>query len=1115
MILTASAHHAILDLSSRRLPISALSIMLLGTPTATIDGLPVRGFVSSKSTALLYYLAATKRAHSRSVLASLFWPETGESQALKNLRDVLSNLRQLIDPALEITRQSVALRTDGQITVDVWEFEAEINAAHESAPAAVASLQSAVARYRGPFLDGFTANNAVSFETWAATERERLQRMAMDALRHLTTNAISQGAYTDGVNYASRRLAIDPTCEECHRQMIELLARSGQRGAALAQYTACRRMLADELGLDPEPETEALYRQILDGLPAARTPLMVQLPTAQLLDGSLSVPSRQASTIQQLPTALAPLIGRHDETTWIIHQVLAPTCRLVTITGSGGMGKTSLAFHVARQLESARPPSNLLRHGIIFVPLASLTIPSGSSESDQVALTAIATRIADALGFTLAGTEAADLQILRYLHEKALLIVLDNCEHLPVARSIVALLEHAPHLKILATSRSRLSVLGEHVIELEGLPFPTSDITDNGFDSYSAVQLFRRTAQATSTRLVWNASVAKAAARICRLVGGLPLAIDLAASLARLMPIAEIAEEIAKNLEVLHSTRADLPERHRSLRAVFDHSWQLLDADSQRALQQLTVFRGGFTRHAAALVAEAQLPALASLVENSLLRQISTVNETKGRYDLPELVRQYAAERLAELPDTQQRTCERHASYYRDLLVHRGNELRTGRQQIAAATIADEIDNIRVAWDWAVVAIRADLLAAMADGLFFFLEMRSWFREGTELFSLATKRLAASADRDTPTTQLAIGKLLARQGWCQIQLGRQSDGAALLEHSLSILPALDAGVERIVPLNYAAASAYYTGDYPKAERLAREALALSQTLGERHGAAVALTILGQIAALVEQYEQARGYAEASLIIERELNNRWGLVFPLISLGQTARASGKYQSARAYFQEALTIRAELDDTRGMALCLNELGDTALALGEHSGAGQCYEQSYRLFHSIGNLRGELASLRRLGQLAKSTGKSQAATRLYQEALQRAQAIGLTNEITILQSTLDTISERAGTELSTQLPDLQEALTIALAAPSVVVALQEREYPGEPLSNTQSVDLTTREIEVLQLVSAGLSDAQIATQLVLSTRTVSSYLSSIYSKLQIHSRSAATRWAIEHGL
>jgi predicted ATPase/DNA-binding SARP family transcriptional activator len=983
--------------------------MLLGSPTATIDGLPVRGFVSSKATALLYYLAATKRTHSRSSLASLFWPETSEAQALKNLRDVLSNLRQLIDPALAITRQSVAFRTDLPITVDVWNFEAEIvTAAQAPTRDAIASLRSAVAHYRGPFLDGFTATHAVSFETWAAIERERLQRMVMDALGQITTNAISQGAYADGVGYASRRLAIDPTCEACHRHMIELLARSGQRGAALAQYATCRRILADELGLDPEPETEALYRQILDGLPTARTP-MVQLAMSQMvdLDGIPAVAPRSAYPTQRLPTALVPLIGRHDETHWIIHQVLDPPCRLVTITGHGGIGKTSLALHVARQLESASVPTDLLRHGIIFVPLASLTIPSGTSDINQAALTAIATRIADALGFTLSGIEAADQQILRYLNEKALLIILDNCEHLPVAHSIVALLEHAPQLKIIATSRSRLHVLGEQVIELEGLPFPTSETGVNGFDSYSAVQLFRRTAQATSTRLVWNASVAESAARICRLVAGLPLAIDLAASLARLMPIAEIAEEIAKNLEVLQSTRADLPDRHRSLRAVFDHSWRLLDADSQRTLRQLTVFRGGFTRHAAAQVAEAQLPALATLVENSLLRQISAISERAGRYDLPELVRQYAAERLAELPDDEQRTSERHASYYRDLLVRHGGELRTGRQQHAAMTIADEMDNIRVAWDWAVVENRADLLGAMADGLFFFLEMRSWFREGTELFGLATKRLTTAMDRDTPTTQLTIGKLLARQGWCQIQLGRQSDGAGLLQHSLGILQALDAGAELIVPLNYAAASAYYSGDYAGAEELAHKALARSQTMGERHGASVALTILGQIAALVGDYEQARGYAEASLIIERELDNRWGLVFPLISLGQTARASGNYQAARAYFQEAFSIRAELDDTRGMALCLNELGDTALALGEQSGAGQCYEQSYRLFHSIGNLRGELSALRQLGQLAKNTGKPQAALRLYQEALQRAQAIGLINEITMLQSTLDTIS------------------------------------------------------------------------------------------------------------
>jgi predicted ATPase len=262
---------------------------------------------------------------------------------------------------------------------------------------------------------------------------------------------------------------------------------------------------------------------------------------------------------------------------------------------------------------------------------------------------------------SFSGPEVPQIQLAQYLREKDLLLVLDNCEHLPVARFAVELLEQAPQLTILTTSRGRLNVGGEQVVELEGLDFPTirplatedrrlkiedSNVScddtlstihyplssdkpsvvghqssDVDLESYSAVQLFRYNARAVNPRLTWTNATITAAARICELVTGLPLGIELAASLVRLMSCEEIAHELAASLEFLQSSRSDLPERHQSLRALFEHSWKLLEPSEQRTLRQLSVFRGGFRRDAAAQIAGASIALLGTLVDNSLVRR--------------------------------------------------------------------------------------------------------------------------------------------------------------------------------------------------------------------------------------------------------------------------------------------------------------------------------------------------------------------------------------------------------------------------------------------------------------------------------------------------------------
>ena len=959
---------------------ATLTIDMLGSPAISMDGTPVRGFVSSKAAALVYYLAATGRTHTREALAGLLWADVTQAQASKNLRDVLSNLRKLLEPYLEITRQAVGLTADAAALVDSRRFEAGVEAARRQPAGAAQALREVAALYQGDFLEGFAIADAPEFEEWVTIQREQLRRLFMDVLQGLADDAASRNSYAEAVDYATRILALDPTREATHRQKMLLLALSGQRRLALAQYETCRRVLNDELGLDPDEETEALQRRILSGD-------IAPAPTAEQV-----LPARPHYA---LPAPLSAFIGRNDELGQVVEQLGERGQRLVTITGAGGMGKTRLALHAAHQLLPASQRGALFANGIAFVGLAAVGLAAWDvQDAERAVYPILAARAADVLSFTFSGPEAPHIQLGHYLREKQLLLILDNCEHLPVTGFVVELLEQAPAIAVLVTSRGRLNVRGEYVVELAGLPFPSRREVAAHVDleSYSALQLFRHNAQLVNPRLDWTPVTEAAAARVCEIVAGLPLGIELAASLARLMPCEEIAREIESNLNFLQSVRRDLPERHQSLQAVFDHSWKLLNPAERRALRQLAVFHGSFDREAAAHIAGTTLPLLAALVDNSLVRQVGAQDQSTARYDLQEQVRQYAGEKLAAQNerDEQIAVLDRHCSYYLGLLSRRKADLRGWRQAEALAEINLEFENIRSAWHWALAQRHVDLISQASDSLFYFCETRGWFQEGAELFANAAGRLGEpGAPERQRETQIALAKLFAYQGWCAFQVGQQAEARGLLERSLAILRPLGVQAALVPPLNYLAAAAYYSGDYHAAEQLVEEALQLSLACGDQHGAAVAKTILGQIAYLIGRYEDARRYSQESIAIERELGNRWGIVFALISLGRVDQALGDYAAARRSFLEGLAIRETLHDARGIAVCLDHLGDTEAALGNQAAARQRYQESLARMKEIGHAAGAATVLAKLGYSALAVHDSAAATAYFQEALRLAWA------------------------------------------------------------------------------------------------------------------------------
>jgi DNA-binding SARP family transcriptional activator len=612
----------------------ALRLECLGGLQITHDGAPVTSFVSVKAPALLCYLAVTGRPQFRLVLAGLLWGDLPEEDACANLRKVLSNLRDLVGDHLIITPHTAAFDRQSAYWLDVEAFlervekglaksgneEADRPDAADSLrafePSGFSYLLEAADLYRGDFLDGFYVRHAPLFEEWVLGQREGLRRLAGMVLKRLADHYAGREELERAIEYTDRLLKLEPWQEEAHRQMMSLLARKGERSAALAQYEICRRLLRAELHVEPTMETTALYRRI-QAMGAARP--------------------------HNLPAPVTSFVGRKEELALIAERLADPHCRLLSILGPGGVGKTRLALEAAAAARDRSDDGFL--DGVFFIPLSAVH-----------SLPTLAAAIAAALGFALPAGADSPTELLRRLRDRYLLLVLDGFEHLMVEASFLAvILQHAPGVKIMVTSRHRLNLAGEWSLELDGLPHAPLGQRE-GLESYSSLQLFLQRARQARPDFAPSAPDLQAIAFICQLVEGLPLAIELAAALTRFMSCAEIAQAVESSLDALAVFERDLPARHRSIRAAFEHSWRLLTSAEQQALRRLAALPTEFTAELAEQAADVSRPLLIALADKSLLRRGAT-----GNYSLHDLLRRFIAEKQAESARPRPRAGERRA----------------------------------------------------------------------------------------------------------------------------------------------------------------------------------------------------------------------------------------------------------------------------------------------------------------------------------------------------------------------------------------------------------------------------------------------------------------------
>jgi DNA-binding SARP family transcriptional activator/predicted ATPase len=606
-----------------------LRLSLLGSPVITREHTLLTELTIGKAQALLYYLAVTGRPHTRTTLAALLWPETSDAQARKNLRNLLLHVRPLLTDYLVIEYDTLAFNRQSAYWLDV-----EVLCATQAASQADDNLEpfrQAMSLYRGDFLDDFFIPNAPAFEEWMLMEREHLRELAINGLTRLAQVHHQRREYAAGLEATRRLLALDPWRETAHQQQMRLLALNGQRGAALTQYELCRRLLADEFATTPMSETTALYEQIkADLLPVERASITMATPPAPRVADAALAPTLGAGGVPtNLRPSLAPLVGRARELAQIQARLVDPACRLLTITGMSGVGKTEVATAAVADLLTTGRTANF-PDGVYFIGLGDLAQRCGEN-TVPVSLTSA---IARAVVGHPAGNGKAE-EVPQWLQNRRLLLVLDEFDPtLHRADELLALLQGAPGLRLLVTARLRLHLKAEWLMELHGLPI-LAEVDAQGCWQ-GAVALFAQRARQINPEFQLDAGVLPHVLHICRLVEGLPLGLILAAGWVRLLSCAAIAQEIAQDYDFLTTSLCDLPERHRTLRSVFDQSWHLLDAGERSALLRLASLPGAFTRTAVQQMGLATPLLLASLVDKTFLRLVG-----RDGYELCHWVRHY------------------------------------------------------------------------------------------------------------------------------------------------------------------------------------------------------------------------------------------------------------------------------------------------------------------------------------------------------------------------------------------------------------------------------------------------------------------------------------------
>lgn len=582
--------------------------------------------------------------------------------------------------------------------------------------------------------------------------------------------------------------------------------------------------------------------------------------------------SNRAVEVPVLPPQPTPFVGRWDELQHIIGLFSEPNCHLVSLIGAGGIGKTRLALRIAETLQ------HNYADGVYFVPLQALT------STDL-----IVPAILEAVGLQFPPGNDSREQLINYLNGKAILLVLDNFDHLLDGATLISeFIARAPSIKLLATSRERLNIREEWMFEVRGLTFPLSTVATD-LEAYSAVQLFVQNARRINSEFLL-ADEASSVARICRLVGGMPLGIELAAGWLRVLSCDAIADEIAYSLDILETSARNIEPRHRTIRAAFEPTWARLSDDNRAVFMRLSVFRGGFTREAAAQVANASLQTLAALVDKSLLRA-----PDHERYDIHELLREYAHEKLLA-SEVVEDARSAHYRFYAHFMSQRVDDLKGRRQLEALAEINADFENVRTAWNGAALSRNEALLEQMLEAVWLYCNLHGRQAECAVMMRYARQQFASE-----PRSKRLWVQLLSRD--MEVE-----DAEKLLESTLQIARHNDWLAEIAFCLNQLAELAHARRDFATTKQLLGKSLESYRRLGDDYYVAMVLFAL-QSQNYAGSWEEFIRYGKESFQLRQKIGDRVGAAWSLSAVAMENAREGRFAEAERLWMERIAVGYE--------------------------------------------------------------------------------------------------------------------------------------------------------------------------------------------------------------
>lgn len=940
-----------------------LEVCLLGKFEIRLDNQPIEIHSRPAQALLAYLMLNAETSYRREKIAALLWPDSDEVSARSNLRQALWRLRKAVGEGYFRTNKiSVGFNPQADYALDVDALQKDIVGS-----VSADRLIRMVSVYEGPLLPGF-------YDEWVIPAQTRLQAIFEDRMQMLLDRLIDEAHWREARVWAEWWISRGSVSEHAYRAFMMAAAGLGDRAGVAAGFQRCVEALEEDLGVEPSRKTRELMERLMSA---------DRLPSDKIKPG-------QTAQTANLPIQPTPFIGREDELAQLSALLNDPSIKLITLLGPGGIGKTRLA------IESAKAQPGFFSDGVFFVTLTSVDDPA-----------MIVSQIGDAINFsfhvrdqrTHYAAEPQSRQLLAYLRGKNMLLVLDNLDHLltpvlfnpgesrqGVNELISDIIRMAPRVKILATSRERLNLHGETGIVLSGLTYPeraqSTKLADMSI--YGAVRLFVKSSRLVSPAFDLTPENLADVIEICRLADGMPLAIELAAAWVAMLTPAEIAVEIRNSPDFLETDLQDIPGRHRSIRKVFDHTWNRLSPTEQMVFMQLSVFRGGYTRLAAQKVSGANLQDLRALLDKSLIRR-----NDDGRYQIHELLRQLGTEQLARLPAEEAVANDRHCAFYALFMKEKEKDLIGRKQAQALSDIEIEIDNVRAAWQWAVTHAKLEEIDRIMESLAEFYRIRGGRSEVAEIFDQAALSLGWQGDlasdahtgsenvfRDTmqlidkassityrsKSVELVLGKVLgcSNRFYCDVP-GQAWKAYRISQDSLEMLSRAGARKEMAWVLR-SIGDIGYSPDI--IIQLCSRALSVFEETGDRRGIAETLYRMGSVSTRIGDYRKAEEFYQNSLRISRQIDRYEIIAHCLAELGYVFWALGKYSAAEKKCRESLSYYREIGYTSQIAYAMRNLGRVFMGMENFFIAKQHFRNSLDIYEEIG-LRGMKAIT--LGELA----------------------------------------------------------------------------------------------------------------------------------------------------